>query len=58
MKKPRKITRELLTEFTDWTFTAPMFLSSPEGQAFAIEMRGVIELAQKALETDPKLEHS
>ena len=49
---PRPITPELLDEFECWTHTALMFISSPEGDAFGKEMRGVITLARKALETE------
>jgi hypothetical protein len=47
--KARKITPELLNEFVEWTMTAPMFLTSPEGEAFAKEMRAVIGFAREGL---------
>ncbi len=45
----RPVTVNLLMEFEDWTRSAPMFLSSPQGTAFAEELREVIRLAARAL---------
>lgn len=44
--KPRPVTPALLKEFMQWTREAPMFLTSPQGQAFAEELRVVFELAE------------
>jgi hypothetical protein len=43
---PRPITPQILVEFMEWTREAPMFLTSPEGRAFAQELRVVLELAK------------
>jgi hypothetical protein len=47
--KPRPITPAFLNELVEWTRTADMFRSSPEGRAFGEEMRAVIELAKIGL---------
>lgn len=47
--KPREITPALLNEFTKWTQEAPMFTSSPQGAAFAQELRDVFNLAREGL---------
>ena len=54
MIDPRPVTAELLDEFERWTHTTAMFSSSPQGAAFADELREVIGLARKvaALEHD------
>lgn len=46
-RRPRPVTLSLLDDFENWTRTASMFLTSPEGSAFAEEMRAVINLARK-----------
>jgi hypothetical protein len=45
----RKITSTLLGEFEQWTRTASMFVSSPQGAAFGEELRAVFALAKKQL---------
>lgn len=47
--QPRQITPGLLDDFEKWTREAPMFLSSPQGVAFAQEMRSVIRLARMSM---------
>ncbi len=48
--KPREITHELLHELSVWTRQSPMFLSSPQGKAFGVELREVFDLAHQALD--------
>jgi hypothetical protein len=45
---PRPITSDLIREFVEWTHKAPMFLSSPQGAAFATELRAVFLIALEA----------
>ena len=45
----REITPQLLDKFVAWTRRAEMFQSSPEGAAFAEELRQVLNLAREAL---------
>jgi hypothetical protein len=52
----RPITQKLLDEFEEWTRTADMFRSSPQGIAFAEEMRAVINLAREAIRMTDRTE--
>lgn len=45
----RPVTTELIKEFIQWTHDVSMFHSSPEGAAFACELRAVFALALNSI---------